>query len=116
MAKNCAVRSITLPCSACTDVQNKNNWIYDLTTPESSHPAPTDIPVQDNEGGPTDDEYDQMKHNAPGISKHATRAHTTPGPSHTFAGTSFRHQSREEYDSVTIRTALDNNPLRATTL
>lgn len=48
MAKKHAVRSVILPCFTHTDVQNKNNWIYDLTAPEPGHPTPTDIHVQDN--------------------------------------------------------------------
>lgn len=64
--------------------------------------------VQDNEGGQTDDEYDQMKHDAPGISEPATHAHTAPGPSKIFAGISSGHQSRKEYDYVAIRTTLND--------
>lgn len=91
MARNYAVKSIIFPCSTCTDVKNKNNWIYDLTVLEPGHPAPTNIHVQDNEGGLTDDEYDQMEHYAPSISEPVTRVLTAPDPSITFAGTSFGH-------------------------
>lgn len=45
MVGNLKIRSIILPCHTCTNVRNRNNWLYDLTAPELSHPAPNDIPV-----------------------------------------------------------------------
>lgn len=85
-----------------------NNWLYDLTAPELGHRAPNDIPVQGNQGGQTDDEFDEMEQDAPTFFDPTTHEHTAPDPSDAFAGTSPRHQSREEYDYVDIRTALDD--------
>lgn len=87
---------------------NKNNWVYDLTAPEPGHPAPNDILVQDNQGGQTDNEYDEMEQDAPTFSDTVTRAYTAFGPSNTFTCTSPRQQPREEYGYVDIRTALDD--------
>lgn len=56
MVGNREIRSIILPSHTCTDVRNRNNWLSDLTAPEPGHPAPNDIPVQDNQGGQTDNE------------------------------------------------------------
>lgn len=108
MAKNCAVKSIILPCFTCIDVRNMNNWIYDLTAREPGHSAPTNIPAHDNESVPTDDEYDHMEHDPPGISEPVTCAYIIPDPSNTFVCTSSGHQSQEEYDYVAIRITLDD--------
>lgn len=106
MVGNREIRSIILPFHTCTNVHNRNNWLYDLTAPEPDHPSSNDIPVQDNQGGQTDNEYDEMKKDAPTFSDPTTHAHPAHGPSNTFIGTSPQHQSREEYDYVSIRTAL----------
>lgn len=108
MVGNREIRSIILPYHTRLDVCNKNNWLYDLIAPEPGHPAPNDIPMQHNQGGQTDNEYDEMELDAPTFYDTPTRAHTTVDPSNTFAGTFPRQQSQEEYDYVDIRTALDD--------
>lgn len=108
MVGNHAIRSIILPCHTHTNVTHRNNWLYDLTAPEPGHPAPNDIPMQDNQGGQTDDAFDEMEKDSPTFFDPTTCSHTAPSPSKTFVGTSLRHQSREKYDYVGISTALDD--------
>lgn len=76
MVGNREIRSIILPCHTRTNVRNKSNWLYDLTSPEPDHLVLNDIPMQDNQGGQTDDEFDEMKKYAPTFSDPITRAHT----------------------------------------
>ncbi|KAI5433700.1 hypothetical protein KIW84_020823 [Lathyrus oleraceus] len=70
------------------DMRDDIYSVMDMTAPEPDHPASSDIPVQDNQGGKTDDEYDEMEHDDPTFSDPTTRAHTLPVPSNTFADTS----------------------------
>lgn len=65
MANNQEVKSIILPCPTCTNVQNRANWLYDLSSPAPGHIEPMDIPKNINEGDETNHEYDHMERGSP---------------------------------------------------
>ena len=52
MVQSCEVKSVIFPNLTRTDVQNRDNWIYDLTAPEPGQSSPQ------NKGGQADDEFD----------------------------------------------------------
>lgn len=83
MISNREVRGVTLPCVARINVCMSANWTFDLTAPEPDH----------------------MEKDVPHTGTHAYIAPAFPD---SFAGTSFGHQPREEYDYTTMRTTLDD--------
>ncbi|KAI5446034.1 hypothetical protein KIW84_014034 [Lathyrus oleraceus] len=101
MVGNRAVNSIILPNSACTNMQDRNNWSYNLNALEPGH----NINIQGNEGNSTDDDINDMEHDAPAPPTHP---HTTHGTTDTFAGTSSEHQSCDGNYYASIRIALDD--------
>lgn len=118
MIYNTAVRSVVLPCSQRTNVQNRDNWLYDLASPAPGQPEPMDIPEQVNEDGQTDDEFNQrewaslMCENPPDYSPHihVSPAHTTPFVSDHFVGTSsgVTHASLDDILSeICAQSAMD---------
>lgn len=86
MINNVVIPNIILPCPNCTDVQNRDNWFYDLDANLGVESVPTDIPANVVVGSDTYDEYDWREHislirNSP-LSRsshgHTPHAHITP--------------------------------------
>lgn len=89
MVGNRAVNSIILPNSACTNVQDRNNWSYNLNALEPGH----NIKIQGNEGNSTNDDIDEMEHDAP---EPPIDPHTTHDITKKFTCTFSRYQSHDD--------------------
>ena len=77
------MKGVTLPYIARIDVRMSPNWTFHLNAPESGH----------------------MEQDAPQTGTHAHTTHVFPD---SFAGTSSRYKSQEEYDYTAMRTSLDD--------
>lgn len=89
MVRNHEIKSIVFPWPSRTEVRERANWIYGLQTPSYTGPMPMDIPQNVNVDADT--EYDHLEHESPAHHSphmHVSLAHTTPGYSNPFAGTS----------------------------
>lgn len=96
MISNKEVPSVVLPCLDRTNMQNRENWIYNLNIDIEVRAVPMDIPKNVNTRGGADEKYDQREqgslvhepppHHSPHI--HVSPTHTTPYFSNTFTSTS----------------------------